>query len=56
MSPNASFLQTLTCPPHLRPPSRNQLNFWTNHRTDPTDSIFVFYSDERKVGVKTMRK
>ena len=36
--------------------SRNSLNFWTNSRADPTDSIFVFYSDEKKVGVKTMRK
>ncbi|KAL7417262.1 DNA-directed RNA polymerase RPB5 subunit [Mrakia frigida] len=35
---------------------RNSLNFWTNSRTDPEDSIFVFYSDEKKVGVKTMRK
>ena len=40
--------------PYLR--SRNSLNFWTNNRSDPTDSIFVFYSDEKKVGVKTMRK
>jgi hypothetical protein len=36
--------------------SRNSLNFWTNSVTDREDSIFVFYSDERKVGVKTMRK
>lgn len=36
--------------------SRNQLNFWTNSVTDREDSIFIFYSDERKVGVKTMRK
>ncbi|KAI5892793.1 RPB5 subunit of DNA-directed RNA polymerase [Schizophyllum commune H4-8] len=35
---------------------RNQLNFFTNHRDDTTDQIFVFFSDERSVGVKTMRK
>ena len=37
-------------------PSRNQLNFFTNARTDPSNQIFVFFSDEKSVGVKTMRK
>ena len=36
--------------------SRNQLNFFTNSRTDPSNQIFVFFSDEKSVGVKTMRK
>lgn len=36
--------------------SRNQLNFFTNSRVNPADQIFVFFSDERSVGVKTMRK
>ncbi|KAI5122538.1 hypothetical protein M0805_005265 [Coniferiporia weirii] len=35
---------------------RNQLNFFTNHQSNPMDHIFVFFSDERSVGVKTMRK
>ncbi|KIM84295.1 hypothetical protein PILCRDRAFT_818634 [Piloderma croceum F 1598] len=35
---------------------RNQLNFFTNSRANPADQIFVFFSDERSVGVKTMRK
>ncbi|KAJ3483393.1 hypothetical protein NLI96_g6347 [Meripilus lineatus] len=35
---------------------RGQLNFFTNHRDNPSDQIFVFFSDERSVGVKTMRK
>ncbi|KAI0784177.1 DNA-directed RNA polymerase RPB5 subunit [Abortiporus biennis] len=35
---------------------RGQLNFYTNHRDNPMDQIFVFFSDERSVGVKTMRK
>jgi len=35
---------------------RNQLNFFTNSRSNPGDQIFVFFSDERSVGVKTMRK
>jgi DNA-directed RNA polymerase I, II, and III subunit RPABC1 len=36
--------------------SRNQLNFFTNARANPQDQIFVFFSDEKSVGVKTMRK
>ncbi|KAH8118128.1 RPB5 subunit of DNA-directed RNA polymerase [Phellopilus nigrolimitatus] len=35
---------------------RNQLNFFTNHQSNPTVHIFVFFSDEKSVGVKTMRK
>ncbi|TFY77912.1 hypothetical protein EWM64_g6102 [Hericium alpestre] len=35
---------------------RNQLNFFTNSRYNPEDQIFVFFSDEKSVGVKTMRK
>jgi hypothetical protein len=38
------------------PCSRNQLNFFTNSRTDPSNQIFIFFSDEKSVGVKTMRK
>jgi DNA-directed RNA polymerase I, II, and III subunit RPABC1 len=36
--------------------SRNQLNFYTTSRSNPADQIFVFFSEERSVGVKTMRK
>ena len=36
--------------------SRNQLNFFTNSQENPADQIFIFFSDERSVGVKTMRK
>ncbi|EIN03698.1 DNA-directed RNA polymerase RPB5 subunit [Punctularia strigosozonata HHB-11173 SS5] len=35
---------------------RNQLNFFTNSRANPADQIFVFFSEEKSVGVKTMRK
>lgn len=38
------------------PCSRNQLNFFTNSHTDPSNQIFIFFSDEKSVGVKTMRK
>ncbi|KAI0316727.1 DNA-directed RNA polymerase RPB5 subunit [Amylostereum chailletii] len=36
--------------------SRTQLNFFTNSRNNPTDQIFVFFTEEKSVGVKTMRK
>jgi len=36
--------------------SRNRLNFYTTLRTNPADQIFIFFSEERSVGVKTMRK
>ncbi|KNZ72189.1 DNA-directed RNA polymerases I, II, and III subunit RPABC1 [Termitomyces sp. J132] len=35
---------------------RAKLNFFTASRNNPSDYIFVFFSDERSVGVKTMRK
>jgi len=36
--------------------SRNKMNFYTSARNNPTDQIFVFFSEEKSVGVKTMRK
>lgn len=36
--------------------SRNQLSFYTNHRVDNSDQIFVFFTEEKSVGVKAMRK
>ncbi|KAF8968016.1 RNA polymerase [Flammula alnicola] len=35
---------------------RNQLNFYTNSRANPSDQIFIFFSEERSVGVRSMRK
>ncbi|WFD25865.1 DNA-directed RNA polymerases II 24 kDa polypeptide (RNA polymerase II subunit 5) [Malassezia nana] len=35
---------------------RNRLNFFTQHRDRPEERLFVFYSTERNVGVKTMRQ
>ncbi|RDB25809.1 DNA-directed RNA polymerases I, II, and III subunit RPABC1 [Hypsizygus marmoreus] len=35
---------------------RGRLNFYTSSRTNPSDQIFVFFSEEKSVGVKTMRK
>lgn len=35
---------------------RNLLHFYATHRDDSTQLIFVYFSDERNVGVMTMRK
>ncbi|KAF8223123.1 RPB5 subunit of DNA-directed RNA polymerase [Tricholoma matsutake] len=35
---------------------RNKMNFYTSARNNPADQIFVFFSEEKSVGVKTMRK
>ncbi|KAG7451059.1 DNA-directed RNA polymerase RPB5 subunit [Guyanagaster necrorhizus] len=35
---------------------RSQLNFYTNSTSNFEDQIFVFFSDEKSVGVKSMRK
>ncbi|KAG5636069.1 hypothetical protein H0H81_009215 [Sphagnurus paluster] len=35
---------------------RNKLNFYTSSRANSTDQIFVFFTEEKSVGVKTMRK
>lgn len=36
--------------------SRSQLNFFTNLRSDSSVQIFVHFTEEKSVGVKTMRK
>jgi len=35
---------------------RTRLNFFTNGKDDPEDQIFVFFSEEKNVSIKTMRK
>lgn len=35
---------------------RARLNFFANLANDPAEMIFVYFSDEKSVGVKTMRK
>ncbi|KAJ3732165.1 DNA-directed RNA polymerase RPB5 subunit [Lentinula guzmanii] len=35
---------------------RNVLNFFSNSIANPAEQLFVFFSDEKSVGVKTMRK
>ncbi|VDC05327.1 unnamed protein product [Peniophora sp. CBMAI 1063] len=35
---------------------RSQLNFFTNMHNNPTNQIFVYFTEEKSVGVKTMRK
>lgn len=35
---------------------RASLGFFTHLRSDPTQQIYVYFCDERNVGVKNMRK
>jgi DNA-directed RNA polymerase I, II, and III subunit RPABC1 len=35
---------------------RNNLHFYAHHSQDDSQLIFVYFSDERNVGVTTMRK
>lgn len=35
---------------------RNNLHFYAHHKNDDTQLIFIYFSDERNVGVTTMRK
>lgn len=35
---------------------RNNLHFYANHSQDHDQLIFIYFSDERNVGVTTMRK
>jgi len=35
---------------------RSRLNFFATLAKDPTEMIFIYFSDEKSVGVKTMRK
>lgn len=37
-------------------PERNKLTLLCQKRDDPTDQVFVFFADEAKVGVKTIRQ
>ncbi|KAG8859360.1 DNA-directed RNA polymerases II 24 kDa polypeptide (RNA polymerase II subunit 5) [Tulasnella sp. 330] len=38
------------------PVDRTSLNFFTSVMEDPSKSIFIFFSDEKNVGIKTMKK
>jgi DNA-directed RNA polymerase I, II, and III subunit RPABC1 len=35
---------------------RNNLHFYAHHEQDDTQTIFIYFSDEKNVGVTTMRK
>ncbi|KAF8624529.1 hypothetical protein AX15_005839 [Amanita polypyramis BW_CC] len=35
---------------------RGKMNFYTSSPNDPSNQLFVYFSEERSVGVKTMRK
>jgi len=41
--------------PSERNPSRNELVVLVAHNDDPTDQMFVFFPDEPKIGIKTIK-
>jgi len=43
-------------PPPLRPSSKAKINFSASKPDAAGESIYVFYSEEASVGIKTMRK
>jgi DNA-directed RNA polymerase I, II, and III subunit RPABC1 len=42
--------------PSDRRPARNDLSILVAHNDDPTDQMFVFFPEEPKVGIKTIKQ
>jgi DNA-directed RNA polymerase I, II, and III subunit RPABC1 len=49
------FKQQFGDKPSEKQPSRNDLIILVAHNDDPTDQMFVFFPDEPKIGIKTIR-
>lgn len=49
------FKQQFGDRPSERKPSRNDLSILVAHNDDPTDQMFVFFPEEPKVGIKTIK-
>uniref|UniRef100_A0A0N5ATW4 DNA-directed RNA polymerases I, II, and III subunit RPABC1 n=1 Tax=Syphacia muris TaxID=451379 RepID=A0A0N5ATW4_9BILA len=41
--------------PSERKPSRNELTILVAHNDDPTDQMFVFFPEDAKIGIKTIK-
>lgn len=41
--------------PSERHPSRNELTVLVAHNDDPTDQMFVFFPEDSKIGIKTIK-
>lgn len=49
------FKQQFGDKPSEKQPSRNDLIILVAHNDDPTDQMFVFFPEELKIGIKTIR-
>ncbi|GAB6028878.1 DNA-directed RNA polymerases I, II, and III subunit RPABC1 [Chamberlinius hualienensis] len=49
------FKQQFGDRPSERQPSRNELTILVAHNDDPTDQMFVFFPEEAKIGIKTIK-
>lgn len=50
-----SFKETFGDKPSERHPSRNELTILVAHNDDPTDQMFVFFPEDAKIGIKTIK-
>jgi DNA-directed RNA polymerase I, II, and III subunit RPABC1 len=50
------FKQQFGSKPSERKPARSDLIVLVAHNDDPTDQLFVFFPDDPKVGIKTIKK
>ena len=49
------FKETYGDMPSENKPARNELTVLVAHNDDPTDQMFVFFPDEAKIGIKTIK-
>ncbi|MFH4976860.1 hypothetical protein AB6A40_003569 [Gnathostoma spinigerum] len=50
-----NFKETFGDKPSERKPSRNELTVLVAHNDDPTDQMFVFFPEDAKIGIKTIK-
>uniref|UniRef100_A0A2K6VIJ6 DNA-directed RNA polymerases I, II, and III subunit RPABC1 n=1 Tax=Onchocerca volvulus TaxID=6282 RepID=A0A2K6VIJ6_ONCVO len=50
-----NFKDTFGDKPSERHPSRNELTVLVAHNDDPTDQMFVFFPEDSKIGIKTIK-
>uniref|UniRef100_A0A1I7XYG9 DNA-directed RNA polymerases I, II, and III subunit RPABC1 n=1 Tax=Steinernema glaseri TaxID=37863 RepID=A0A1I7XYG9_9BILA len=53
--PLESFIELHGDKPSQGRPSRNDLTVLVAHTDDPTDQLFVFFPEEPKIGIKTIK-
>uniref|UniRef100_A0A915BX07 DNA-directed RNA polymerases I, II, and III subunit RPABC1 n=2 Tax=Ascarididae TaxID=6250 RepID=A0A915BX07_PARUN len=50
-----NFKETFGDKPSERKPGRNELTILVAHNDDPTDQMFVFFPEDAKIGIKTIK-